>query len=489
MIRPIALRATTRRMIVVRIGCTCMTAALVASLGCQSNVTPKEGARKPVVTVVISKKMTIPILANPIGTTRALRDVTIRARVKGFLERKFFDEGKDVKEGQELLVIEKRPYQIKLDLAKAELAAAEAGLKKAMASKANVVSRARLALDEAQLRLDEIEERRERTLLARKAVSQEDFDKADAQRKKSAAQVDADRASLEEAEADYLIDIENARADVARAKSNEADAALNLEYCTMARRSPAGSASLKSSWATWSATVTPPSSSRFSSSTRWGSTCGPPLVICPTPPCSLRWAWPSTSWLRASVPIRIPVGRSSSTTRLTPRPRRSCARRGAQPRQDHPPRPVRARRARSRSIRRCRGRARASGDRAARRHARPGGRVGRQGAGADGDCDRRVPGLAGARVGAGRGPESHRRRRPDGSTRSDRRIQRRTAREISKSVADRLQRRPQVHEQSVQSTGPAAACRRRETGAETKRGASQTGWPASDGARAGKKEG
>ncbi len=175
----------------------------------------------------------MPILAKPIGTTRALREVTIRARVKGFLEKKLFDEGKDVKEHQELLVIEKRPYEVKLELAKAELAAADAALKKAKASKANLVSAARLALDEAQLRLDEVEERRERNLLARKAVSQEDLDKSQAQRKKSAAQVQADQASLEQAEADYTIDIENAQAEVARAKSSVDDAELNLGYCTM----------------------------------------------------------------------------------------------------------------------------------------------------------------------------------------------------------------------------------------------------------------
>jgi multidrug efflux pump subunit AcrA (membrane-fusion protein) len=218
---------------VARIASICLTAGLMLVLGCQGNVKPQEGTRKPLITVVLSKKMTIPIVADPIGTTRALRDVTIRARVKGFLEQKFFEEGKDVKEGQVLLVIEKRPYQVRLELAKAELASAEAVLKKAKASRANLVSRARLALDQAQLRLDEIEERRERTLLARKAVSQEDFDKADAQRKKSVAQVDADQASLEQSEADVVIDIENARSEVERAHSSVDDAALNLEYCTM----------------------------------------------------------------------------------------------------------------------------------------------------------------------------------------------------------------------------------------------------------------
>ena len=72
--------------------------------------------------------------------------------------------------------------------------------------------------------LDQIEERRERSLLARNAASQDDFDKAEAQRKKSAAQVESDRASLAQAEADYRIDIDNAKAEVARAESAVEDA-------------------------------------------------------------------------------------------------------------------------------------------------------------------------------------------------------------------------------------------------------------------------
>ncbi len=177
--------------------------------------------------------MTIPIVVNPIGTTRALNDVAIRARVKGFLLEKHFDDGKNVKKGQLLLVIDEEPFKVQLRQMEAQLAAAEASLKKAIASKTTQVSKAKLALDEAQLRLDELEERRERSLLTRNAASQDDFDKAQAQRKKSAAQVDSDQASLEQARADYDIDIASAKAEVARAQSAVDDAKINLGYCRM----------------------------------------------------------------------------------------------------------------------------------------------------------------------------------------------------------------------------------------------------------------
>ena len=47
----------------------------------------------PTVTVVRAGKMNVPIIGQPNGTTRALNDVTIRARVKGFLKEKHFNEG------------------------------------------------------------------------------------------------------------------------------------------------------------------------------------------------------------------------------------------------------------------------------------------------------------------------------------------------------------------------------------------------------------
>jgi multidrug efflux pump subunit AcrA (membrane-fusion protein) len=211
-----------------------MTAAvLVGIAGCPATEKPQEGTKHPQVTVVIARKMIVPDVVRPIGTTRALNDVTIRARVKGFLEAKHFEDGKNVKKGTLLLVIEQRPYQVALEQADAQLAAARASLEKAEASKANLVARARLALDQAQLSLDAIEERRERSLLARNAASQDDLDKAQAQRKKSEAQVDADRASLEQAEADFRIGIASAKAQLAQAQAAVDDARLNLSYCKM----------------------------------------------------------------------------------------------------------------------------------------------------------------------------------------------------------------------------------------------------------------
>ena len=207
--------------------------ALLAFSGCTRTAAPERRPPPPSVTIVESKRMTVPIIVNPIGTTRALEEVTIRARVKGFLRERNFKDGSDVKKDQLLLVIDEEPFQVVLDQAEAQLAAANAALKKAENSKAVQVAEANLKMDQAQARLDAIEERRERILLARQATSPEDVDKALAQAAKSAAKVEADRASLEQTKTDFTIDIESAKAEVKRAIAAFEDASINLGYCRM----------------------------------------------------------------------------------------------------------------------------------------------------------------------------------------------------------------------------------------------------------------
>ena len=206
--------------------------ALLALSGCQKPVA-KAAPPAPTVGVVESRRMSVPIEVTPNGTTRALEDVTIRARVRGFLTERHFAEGAPVKKGQLLLVIDEEPYQVALQSAQARQAEAEAALKKAEESKGREVSAAQLELDRAQLLLAQIQERRNRTLVSRNAGSAEDLDKAEADRKRWESQVEADRANLEQAKADYAVGIAAAQAQVSAARAAVRDAELNLGYCRM----------------------------------------------------------------------------------------------------------------------------------------------------------------------------------------------------------------------------------------------------------------
>jgi len=206
--------------------------ALSALSGCGK---PAEKAvpPPPTVGVVESRRMSVPIEVTPNGTTRALEDVTIRARVRGFLTERHFAEGATVKKGQLLLVIEEEPYQVALQSARARQAEAGASLRKAEESKGREVSASQLELDRAQLLLAQIQERRNRALLSRNAGSAEDLDKTEADRRRWESQVDADHAHLAQAKADYAVGIASAQAQVSAAKAAVRDAELNLGYCRM----------------------------------------------------------------------------------------------------------------------------------------------------------------------------------------------------------------------------------------------------------------
>jgi multidrug efflux system membrane fusion protein len=85
--------------------------------------TPAAGARPenalsvPVKTVV---KKTVPTFLDYVGTTEAIRSVTLQAKVTGYLSRQAASDGADVKEGDLLYVLDRRDYQAALDQAKAQ---------------------------------------------------------------------------------------------------------------------------------------------------------------------------------------------------------------------------------------------------------------------------------------------------------------------------------------------------------------------------------
>ncbi len=85
----------------------------------------------PPVTVAQPLQQTVIDYLEFTGTTAAVESVQVRARVKGFLESMHFEPGTRVEQNDLLFVIDPKPFQAKLDAAKAELASAAASLTKA----------------------------------------------------------------------------------------------------------------------------------------------------------------------------------------------------------------------------------------------------------------------------------------------------------------------------------------------------------------------
>jgi RND family efflux transporter MFP subunit len=109
----------------------------------------------------------------------AVESVEVRAHVWGYLDKVNFKEGALVKKGDVLFELDPRPYQAILNQAKAKV-----------------------AQDEAQLKYDEAEYKRNLRLAATGAVSQSDLDKTSAARGVDLANVAADKAAVASRELD-----------------------------------------------------------------------------------------------------------------------------------------------------------------------------------------------------------------------------------------------------------------------------------------------
>lgn len=96
---------------------------LVAACGKKQEM---PGTGKPKVTTVTVKARNLPVTMEYVAQTASSRMVNINARVNGFLQRRLYQEGGMVKNGQTLFQIDPRPFQVQLDEASAALASSKA---------------------------------------------------------------------------------------------------------------------------------------------------------------------------------------------------------------------------------------------------------------------------------------------------------------------------------------------------------------------------
>src|SRR5690554_47846 len=159
------------------------TSILLASCGDAGQSAP-DAMQQQVMTVgvVTIKAQNVDLTTTLPGRASAFRVAEVRPQVTGILEKRLFDEGSMVTAGQQL-------YQIDAAMYEAELASAQAE-----------IARANAVLKSTKSRFE-----RSKELLADNAISQQDFD---------------------EAEASYL----QAEAQLKVAQANLARAELNLEY-------------------------------------------------------------------------------------------------------------------------------------------------------------------------------------------------------------------------------------------------------------------
>jgi len=129
------------------------------------------------VAVVKTTQRNVPILLEAVGRAEGSKEVEVRARVAGLIEKQSYREGDRVKAGAPLFTIERTPFEIAL-------------------------AQARAALAQAQAKLDQArrEAKRLQPLAEQKAISQREYDDATSSLSLTEAAVTQAQATVREAQ-------------------------------------------------------------------------------------------------------------------------------------------------------------------------------------------------------------------------------------------------------------------------------------------------
>jgi len=155
-------------------------AATLASSACSRG--PAGGAFSPPppeVTVIVVEPRDVEVPYEFTARIEGSREVEVRARVSGILLRRTYDEGRPVRAGQTLFLIDPAPYRAEVQVAEAALAEADAGRTRA-----------------------EREVERLEPLLAERATSRKSHDDAVSEAEQARAAVLSARARLDQAKLD-----------------------------------------------------------------------------------------------------------------------------------------------------------------------------------------------------------------------------------------------------------------------------------------------
>ena len=158
-----------------------LAAAVLAGCGAREDKAapaPQAGAPQALPVAVLEVRLErLPLTLEAVARAEGSREVEVRARVTGILEKQLFREGEPVRAGAPLYRIEKAPFEIAL-------------------------AQARAALEQERARLEraQIEAGRLKQLVDQRAISQREYDDASATLKQVRAAMLAAQAKVREAE-------------------------------------------------------------------------------------------------------------------------------------------------------------------------------------------------------------------------------------------------------------------------------------------------
>lgn len=151
--------------------------SLLFLTGCKDKAQQEQQA--PEAAYVVIQTEEVAVINELSGRLESFRNSDVRARVAGVLEKRLFEEGADVKQGDRLFIIDPRSYEASVQNAKAALARAEANFMQA-----------------------DLKYKRYIPLVEISAVSKQEYDDAQAAQKQAAADVASAKAALINAKLD-----------------------------------------------------------------------------------------------------------------------------------------------------------------------------------------------------------------------------------------------------------------------------------------------
>jgi membrane fusion protein (multidrug efflux system) len=162
-------------------GSTCAAAFLAVGLvSCSKKNAAPPAMPAPEVSVMTVNTETVPLITELPGRITLVREAQVRARATGILQKRLFEEGANVKEGDVLFQIDPAPLQAALNSAQAALGKTEAAYK------------------ESQAKVNRYKE-----LVGINAVSKQVYDEAVATLGQNEAEMLADKAAIETAQLNF----------------------------------------------------------------------------------------------------------------------------------------------------------------------------------------------------------------------------------------------------------------------------------------------
>ena len=145
--------------------------------GCKQEVAQKPPAKPAEVMVSVPVEETVTEFEEVTGRTWAVNTIEIRSRVSGYLNKVYFRDGSEIKAGELLFEIDRRPFQAELDKAVAAVKQGEAHLERLVR-----------------------QEQRMKKLLPTKSITMDEFEAITFERAEAEATLNASRAAEEAAQ-------------------------------------------------------------------------------------------------------------------------------------------------------------------------------------------------------------------------------------------------------------------------------------------------